>query len=116
MKKKHFSQSDIAQKSNLNVPAKYKQQYINILYKHQGTISVNKMDLGRAKHFTNKIYLKNNNPLYQKEFKVPEANKNFIESMLEDWLKSGVVKRSNLLYNLPIFCVPKKQGQGLHIF
>jgi hypothetical protein len=57
-----------------------------------------------------------NNPLYQKKFKVPEANKNFIESTLEDWLKSGVVKRSNLLYNLPIFCVPKKQGQGLHIF
>ncbi len=27
----------------------------------------------------------------------------------------GVVKRSNSLYNSPIFCVPKKQGQGLRI-
>jgi hypothetical protein len=27
----------------------------------------------------------------------------------------GVVKRSNSLYNSPIFCVPKKQGQGLQI-
>ncbi len=27
----------------------------------------------------------------------------------------GVVKRSNSLYNSPIFCVPKKQGQGLCI-
>jgi hypothetical protein len=26
-----------------------------------------------------------------------------------------VVKRSNSLYNLPLFCVPKKQGQGLRI-
>jgi Reverse transcriptase (RNA-dependent DNA polymerase) len=27
----------------------------------------------------------------------------------------GVVKRSNSLYNSPIFCIPKKQGQGLRI-
>jgi Reverse transcriptase (RNA-dependent DNA polymerase) len=27
----------------------------------------------------------------------------------------GVVKRSNSFYNSPIFCVPKKQGQGLCI-
>jgi hypothetical protein len=30
-------------------------------------------------------------------------------------LKLGVVKRSNSLYNSPIFCVPKKQGQGLRV-
>ncbi len=30
-------------------------------------------------------------------------------------MKLGVVKRSNSLYNSPIFCVPKKQGQGLCI-
>jgi hypothetical protein len=27
----------------------------------------------------------------------------------------GVIKRSNSLYNSPIFCVLKKQGQGLRI-
>ncbi len=27
----------------------------------------------------------------------------------------GVVKRKNSLYNPPLFCVPKKQGQGLRI-
>ncbi len=31
-------------------------------------------------------------------------------------MKLGVIKRSNSLYNSPIFCVPKKQGQGLRIF
>jgi len=34
---------------------------------------------------------------------------------LEEWLKLGVVKRANSLYNSPIFCVPKKQGQGLRV-
>jgi hypothetical protein len=29
------------------------------------------------------------------------------------WLKLGVVQRSDLLYNSPIFCVPKKQGLSI---
>ncbi len=113
--KKHFSRSDIAQTTNLNVPAEYKQRYIDILYKHQLAISVNKMDLGGAKNLTHKIYHKDNNPVDRKQFKIPEPHQNFIESMLEEWLKLGVVKRSNSLYNSPLFCDTKKQGQGLCI-
>jgi hypothetical protein len=47
--------------------------------------------------------------------KILEVHHNFIEQTLEEWLKLGVVRRSNSLYNSPIFCVPKKQGQGLRI-
>ncbi len=54
-------------------------------------------------------------PVYQKQFKIPEAHHQFIKQILDEWLKLGVVKRSNSLYNSPIFCVPKKQGQGLCI-
>jgi len=31
---------------------------------------------------------------------------------LEEWLKLSVVWTSNSMYNSPIFCNPKKQGQG----
>jgi len=113
--KKHYSREEIAQKAHLNVPEEYKQKNIDILYKHQAAISVNKMDLGRAKNFTHKIHLKDNNPVYHKQFKIPEAHQNFIEATLDEWLKLCVVKRSNSLYNSPLFCVPKKQGQGLRI-
>jgi hypothetical protein len=34
---------------------------------------------------------------------------------MDESLKFGVVKRSNSLYNSPIFCIPKKQRQGLRI-
>jgi hypothetical protein len=51
----------------------------------------------------------------EKQFKIPEAHDHFIEQTLEEWLKLRVVRRSNSLYNLPIFFVPKKQGQGLQI-
>ena len=60
--KKHFSCAEIEQKANLNVPAELKQKYIDILYKHLAAISISKMDLGRAKSFTHKIHLKDNNP------------------------------------------------------
>jgi hypothetical protein len=53
--------------------------------------------------------------VYRKQFKIPEAHHNFIEQTLEEWLKLGVVQRSDSLYNSPTFCVPKKQGQGLRI-
>jgi len=55
--KKHFSCAEIEQKANLNVPQEIKQKYVDILYKHQAAISMNKMDLGRAKNFTHKIHL-----------------------------------------------------------
>jgi hypothetical protein len=71
--------------------------------------------LGLAKHFKHKIPLKTQDPVYRKQFKISEAHHQFIEQTLDEWLKLGVVKRSNSLYNSPIFCIPKKQGQGLRI-
>jgi hypothetical protein len=113
--KKRFIRAEIEQKANLKVPAQYKQKYLDILLKHQDAISINKFYLGRAKNFSHKIYLKDDNPVYRKQFKIPEAHQTFIEATLDEWLKLGVVKQTNSLYNSLLFCVPKKQGQGLRI-
>ncbi len=71
------------------------------------------MDLGHAKNFTHKIYLKDNKPVYHKQFKIPEAHQNIIESTLEEWLELGVVKRSNSLFNSPLSCDPKSKAKVL---
>jgi hypothetical protein len=113
--KKQFTRDEIEKKAKLQVPNEYKKRYIDILFKHQKAISVDKFDLGRANNFTHRIYLKDNEPVYRKQFKIPEAHQGFIEATLDEWLKLGVVKRTNSLYNSPLFCVPKKQGQGLRI-
>jgi hypothetical protein len=76
---------------------------------------MDKYDLGLARNYKHKIHLYNENPVYRKQFKIPEAHHNFIKQTLEEWLKLGVVRRLDLLYNSPIFWVPKKQGQGLRI-
>jgi hypothetical protein len=111
--KRKLTKDEIAQKAHLNVPQEFKQKYIDILHKHQQAISVNKYDLGLATNFKHKIHFKDNDPVYRKQLKIPEAHQNFIEQSLDECLKLSVVKRANSLYNSPIFCVPKKQGQGL---
>jgi len=109
--KKKFTRAE--QKANLKVPAHYKQRCLDILFRHQEAISIYKFVLGRAKNFTHKIYLKDDNPVYRTQFKIPEGHQTFIEATLEEWLKLGVVKRTNSLYNSPLFCVPKKAGSRI---
>jgi hypothetical protein len=76
---------------------------------------MNKYDLGLAKDFTHRIHLKDNKPIYRKQFNLPEAHNQFIDQMLDEWLKLGVVQMTRYAYNSPIFCLPKKKGQGLRI-
>jgi hypothetical protein len=110
-----LSRDKIAQCCNLQALDEFRERYIDILFKHQEDISLDKYDLGLTKNYQHKIHLKSEDPVYRKQFKIPEAHHHFIEQTLEEWLKLGVVQRSDSLYNSPIFCVPKKQGQGLQI-
>ena len=59
--------------------------------------------------------MKYNEPVYRKQFKIQEAHRPFLEESLAEWLKLGVVQKSDSLYNSPVFCVPKKGGNGLGI-
>jgi hypothetical protein len=110
-----LTREDIARRCHLQVPDEFITQYLDLLFKYKEAIRINKYDLGLAKKYKHKIHLKNDNPVNRKQFKIPEAHHNFIEQILEEWLKLGVVLRSDSLFNSPIFCVPKKQGQGLRI-
>ncbi len=115
MPKKKLTKIEITEKAHLNVPNEYKSKYVDILYKHKKAISANKYDLGLATNYKYIIHLKENSPVYRKQFKIPRAHQHFIEQSLDEWLKQGVVKHANSLYNSPIVCVPKKQGQGLRV-
>jgi hypothetical protein len=67
----------------------------NILFKHQEAISIDKYELGLVRNYKHRIHLKNENPVYRKQFKIPEAHHNFMEQTLEEWLKLGVVWSSD---------------------
>jgi len=115
VKKKTWTRKDTEERCHLGAPEEYQAKYINTLFRHQAAISMNKYDLGLAKDFSHGIHLKDNEPIYRKQFKLPEAHNQFIEQTLDEWLKLRVVQKMHSPYNSPIFCITKKQGQGLRI-
>jgi hypothetical protein len=71
------------------------------------------MDLGRTNFVESYIDLRDKEPVYTQQFRLPMEQIKFIKKNVIGWLDAGIVERANLLYNSPIFCVPKKQGHGL---
>ena len=111
-----LTKEQMCAKVNLKgVPKEFKESYIELLFKNRAAFSTSQTDLGRAKDFFHKIHLKDNDPVYRKQFKIPDAHNDFISKTINEWLKLGVVGRSQSMYNSPIFCVPKKNGYGLRI-
>jgi hypothetical protein len=55
VKRKRLSRDDIQKRSHLQVADEFKEQYIDILHKHQDALSINKYDLRLAKDFMHKI-------------------------------------------------------------
>ena len=110
-----FTREQIEQKANINVPQQFHRQYVDLLYKHKNALSMSNTDLGRARNFFHRIHLKDRNPVYRKQYKIPDAHAKFISDSIDDWLKLGIIRRSASMYNSPIFCVPKKAGHGLRI-
>jgi hypothetical protein len=115
VKKSAWTRKEIEERCHLGALEPYRSRYIDILVKHQAAISLDKYDLGLAKNFTHRIHLKDDQPIFGKQFNLPEAHTQFIEQSLDEWLKLGVICQSNSSYNSPILCIPKKQGQGLRI-
>ena len=100
---------------NLNVPDNEKQAYLNLLLQNHDVFSKNKNDLGKATNATHKIHLKNDAPIYVKQFPVPEAYREQLNLQVKEWLKMGIVTPTNSPYNSPIFVVPKKDGSPRYV-
>jgi len=97
---------------NLTVPEIEKQAYIDLILRNHDVFSKDNNDLGRCNFFTHKIHIKEKEPIYVKQFKIPDAHRQFLEAQVKDWLKLGIIERSNSRWNSPVFCVPKKGDQG----
>jgi hypothetical protein len=56
------------------------------------------------------ILLKTQEPIYVKQFKIPDAHCKEVEKHVLEWLKLGVIQPARSCYNSPIFAVMKKDG------
>jgi hypothetical protein len=56
------------------------------------------------------IVLKITEPIYVKQFKIPDAHRQEVEKHVLEWLKLDVIQPARSRYNSPIFAVMKKDG------
>jgi len=96
---------------NLNVPSDEKQKYIQLLLANHDVFSRNPEDLGTATHFEHAIQLKNFDPIFRKQFRIPDQHRQALETQVEEWLKMGIIEPCHSRYNSSIFVVPKKGGK-----
>jgi hypothetical protein len=87
VKKKRLSRDEIQRRCHLQVLDKFKDRYLDILCKQQDALSIDKYNPGLDKNFKHKIHLKAHDPVYQKQFRIPEAHHQFIKQTLDErWL------------------------------
>jgi hypothetical protein len=75
-----------------------------MILKHYEIVSINNSDLGRVKYIFHKIHLKDNEPVYIKQFKIPDAHRPFLEESLADRLKLGIIQKSDSLHKSRFLC------------
>ena len=93
-----------------HLPPDLQDQYVDLIKRNHDIFSRDKHDLGRTHIMEHSIHMKDNAPVYVKQFRIPETHRSILIEHLNNWLKLGVVSPSKSNYNSPIFCVPKKDG------
>jgi transposase InsO family protein len=105
----------ILENTNLSsIPERYRQQYMDVILKHHAAISRDSNDLGRTEALLHDIELRDREPAYVQQFKIPDVQRDELHKSVAEWLKLGVVQPCRSKYNSPLFCVAKKNG-GLRI-
>ena len=82
----------------------------HLLQRHAKVFATSKMDLGLTKVAKHNIELTDEEPVYTKQFNIPEAHRDFLIRNLRDWISAGIVKKCVSKFNSPIFVVPKQDA------
>jgi hypothetical protein len=62
----------------LEVPAEYQERYWKMLIKHCDVFSLDKSDLGYCNTMLHKLFMKTEEPVYVKQFKILEAHQAYL--------------------------------------
>jgi hypothetical protein len=57
------------------VPQQFREQYLTVILKNHEAVSQNKFDLGRTDTLMHEIALKTSEPIYVKQFKIPDVHR-----------------------------------------
>ncbi len=91
-------------------PAEKFEAYKQLILQNHDVFASNKFDLGFSDAVSHKINMKDNLPIYVKQFCVPDAHQQTLLEHVNEWKTKQVFISIQLAH----FCVPKKGG-GLRI-
>ena len=100
----------ILENVHLDVPVEHRDKYLAVILKNHECVSRHRFDLGRTQTLLHEISLKTEEPVYVKQFRIPDAHRQEVEQHVTEWLKMGVVQPARSKFNSPIFAVAKKNG------
>ena len=83
-------------------------KYESLILKNHDIFSRDKMDLGRTNIMQHSIKLRDTEPTFVKQFRIPESHRSVLIEHLNNWIKLGVVSPSRSKYNSPIFLSPEE--------
>jgi hypothetical protein len=66
----------------LEVPAKFEDDYRRLLAKHRQIFSLSKHDIGYCDTILHKLFMKTEEPVYVKQFKIPEAHQHYLRDQV----------------------------------
>jgi hypothetical protein len=105
--------SRIKKSVNRTVPYQYRDDYARMLIAREHFFSADTNNIGSTDLLEHQIDLKTNDPIYCPQFRLHAEHLKHIQENVAGWLQCGIIERSKSNYNSPIFCVPKKDGQGI---
>ena len=100
--------------SRADISQQDKKTLSTLLWSHQKAIASNPDDLGWTQAVPHKLYPKIHQPIYQKQWPLPEAHKNFVNDEVDKLLRQKRISPSfTSPHNTPIFVVKKPHNGGL---
>jgi len=103
-------QKEFLDKLNLNVLEDARKLYKQLIQQNHDVFSRTKDDLCKANNFKHKVFTKTDEPIFQKQYPIPDMHREYLEKQVQEWLKMGIVQPSTSRYNSPMFLAPKKDG------
>ena len=100
---------------SIEAPVELMDQYVHLMQQNIDAFADGDLDLGRTKELSHSIQLKDQEPVYTQQFRLPHEHLKVIKDNVMSWLKVGIIEKSNSKFNSPIFCVPKKGGNELRV-
>jgi hypothetical protein len=86
-----------------HMPQPAQGKFASLLREFKDIISSSKADLGRTQAYTHTIPLRDNEPVFTKQFPLNRDEFSLINDNLREWMQIGIIEPANSPYNSPIF-------------